>query len=205
METSEKGMGACSLTEEQRKMVEDNHGLIYVALKQYCTPREYEDFYGAMAEGLCKAVQTYDPNRGIKFSTYAMKCMWSIRFMIKRKECTQRRGAGVTTISLSDPIPDTDGCCVEDLLAGGSDFAHDYEQSTLIRKVLDRLAEKYKMQHKCGTVDKIHVIKRVCIDGASQDEVAKELGVCQATISRIVKRTKRDLMHMLKQEGIETW
>lgn len=69
MATNEKRMGACSLTKEQRKMVEDNCGLIYTALKRYCIPGEYEDFYGVMAEGLCNAVRTYNPNYGVRFST----------------------------------------------------------------------------------------------------------------------------------------
>lgn len=207
MTTNEKGMGACSLTEEQRKMVEDNCGLIYVALKQYCIPREYEDFYGVMAEGLCNAVRTYNPNRGVKFSTYAMKCMWGACFTEKRKGRTQRRGNDVTIVSLSDPVPGTDGCCIEDLVPDGSDFVHAYEQSTLIRKALDRLAHKYELQGKYDKVkvDRMHVFKRVCIEGAAQSELVEELGVTQGTISRIVRRVKQDLACMLKQEGVETW
>lgn len=205
MATNEKGMGACSLTEEQRKMVEDNHNLIYVALKQYSTPREYEDAYGVMAEGLCNAVRRYDPSRGVAFSTYAVKCMQMAWSMVKRKERTKRRGGDTTTISLSDPVPQTEGCCVEDLLPDGSDFVHDYEQSTLIQKVFDELEFKYRLQCRVGSVDKMYVFKRVCIEGAAQSELAEELGVAQGTISRIARRVKQDLACMLKQEGVETW
>lgn len=207
MTTNEKRMGACSLTEEQRKMAEDNCGLIYVALKQYCIPGEYEDFYGVMAEGLCNAVRTYDPNRGVKFSTYAMKCMWSACFMEKRKGRTQRSGNDVTIVSLSDPVPGTDGRCVEDLVPDGSDFARAYEQSILIRRALDRLVHKYELQDKYNNVkvDRMYVFKRVCIEGAAQSELAEELGVARGTIGRIARRVKQDLACMLKQEGVETW
>lgn len=207
MATNEKRMGACSLTKEQRKMAEDNRGLIYVALKQYCIPGEYEDFYGVMAEGLCNAVRTYDPNRGVKFSTYAMKCMWSACFMEKRKGRTQRSGNDITIVSLSDPVPGADGLCIEDLVPDGSDFVHACEQSTLIRKTLDRLARKYELQDKYNNVkvDRMYVFKRVCIEGAAQSELAEELGVAQGTISRIARRVKQDLACMLKQEGVETW
>lgn len=207
MTTNQKGIGACSLTKEQRKMVEDNYGLIYVALKQYCIPREYEDFYGVMAEGLCNAVRTYDLNRGVKFSTYAMKCMWGACFTEKRKGRTQRSGNDVAIVSLSDPVPGMDGLCIEDLVTDGSDFVHAYEQSTLIRRALDRLAHKYELQDKYHKVkvDRMYVFKRVCIEGAVQSELAEELGVAQATISRIARRVKQDLACMLKQEGVETW
>lgn len=207
MEINEKGMGACSLTGEQRKVAEDNYGLIYAALKKYCIPREYEDFYGVMAEGLCNAVRTYNPNRGVKFSTYAMKCMWSACFMEKRKRRTQRSGNDVAIVSLSDPVPGTDGRCIEDLVPDGSDFVCAYEQSTLIRKTLDRLARKYELQGKYNgvKVDRMYVFKRACIEGATQNELAEELGVAQGTVSRIARRVKQDLACMLKQEGVETW
>lgn len=207
MNTNGKGMGACRLTEEQRKMVEDNYGLIYTALKKCCLQYEYEDYYGVAAEGLCNAVRTYDPNRGVKFSTYAMKCMWGACFTEKRKGRTQRSGNDVTIVSLSDPVPGTDGCCIEDLVTDGSDFVHAYEQSTLIRKALDRLAHKYELQGKYDKVkvDRVYVFKRVCIEGAAQSELAEELGVAQGTISRIARRVKQDLACMLKQEGVETW
>lgn len=207
MTTNEKGTGACSLTEKQRKVAEDNCGLIYVALKRYCIPGEYEDFYGVMAEGLCNAVRTYDPNRGVKFSTYAMKCMWSACFMEKRKGRTRRSGNDVAIVSLSDPVPGTDGRCVEDLVPDGSDFVRAYEQSTLIRRALDRLVREYELQDKYNNVkvDRMYVFKRVCIEGAVQSELAEELGVAQGTISRIARRVKQDLACMLKQEGVETW
>ena len=207
MTTNEKRMGACSLTKEQRKTVEDNYGLIYVALKKYCIPCEYEDFYGVMAEGLCNAVRTYNPNRGVKFSTYAMKCMWSACFIEKRKGRTQRSGNDVTIVSLSDPVPGADGRCIEDLVSDGSDFVRAYEQSTLTRRALDRLVRKYELQDKYNNVkvDRMYVFKRVCIEGAAQSELAEELGVAQGTISRIARRVKQDLACMLKQEGVETW
>lgn len=65
--------------------------------------------------------------------------------MEKRKGRTQRSGNDVTIVSLSDPVPGTDGRCIEDLVPDGSDFVCAYEQSTLIRKTLDRLARKYEL------------------------------------------------------------
>lgn len=51
----------------------------------------------------------------------------------------------------------------------------------------------------------MYVFKRVCIEGATQNELAEELGVAQGTVSRIARRVKQDLACMLKQEGVETW
>ena len=59
------------MTDEQRKLVEDNHNLIYGFLnKKELT----DDYYDIVALGLCKAAMNYDESKG-RFSTLAFKCM----------------------------------------------------------------------------------------------------------------------------------
>ena len=60
------------LTEEQKKLVEENHNLIYGFLRM----KELEDdeYYDIVAYGLCKAAMKYDSTKG-KFSTFAYKYM----------------------------------------------------------------------------------------------------------------------------------
>ena len=60
------------LTEEQKKLVEDNHSLIYWFAKKYHVP--IEDYYDVLAQGLCMAAYHYDPSK-CSFSTYAYLCM----------------------------------------------------------------------------------------------------------------------------------
>ena len=56
------------LTDEQRKLVEDNHNLIY----SFAISRKIsiEEYYDLLAIGLCKAAYYYNPEKG-KFSTIA--------------------------------------------------------------------------------------------------------------------------------------
>lgn len=60
------------LTEEQKKLVEENHSLIYWFAKKYHIP--IEEYYGILAQGLCMAAYYYDPSK-CSFSTYAYLCM----------------------------------------------------------------------------------------------------------------------------------
>lgn len=60
------------LTDKQRKMVEDNHNLIYQFLSEKQLPED--EYYGAVAEALCKASMTYVGVNTL-FSTYAFKIM----------------------------------------------------------------------------------------------------------------------------------
>ena len=60
------------LTEEQKKLVEENHSLIYWFAKKYHVP--IEEYYDVLAQGLCMAAYHYDPSK-CSFSTYAYLCM----------------------------------------------------------------------------------------------------------------------------------
>lgn len=63
--------------EERNKLVEDNMGLAYSYAQRFCaTNMEYEDLAQEGMIGLMDAVERFDPNRGVKFSTYAV---WHIR------------------------------------------------------------------------------------------------------------------------------
>ena len=60
------------LTEGQKKLVEENHNLIYWFAKKYHVP--IEEYYDVLAQGLCMAAYHYDPSK-CSFSTYAYLCM----------------------------------------------------------------------------------------------------------------------------------
>ena len=62
------------MTEEQKRLAAENHGLIYSFLRKY--DYDQDEFYDLAAIGLCKAAMTYSKNR-YAFSTYAYKCMFN--------------------------------------------------------------------------------------------------------------------------------
>ena len=62
------------LTEEQKRMVEENHTLIYWYCHKYNL--DIEEYYGLFAIELCRAVQLYDPTKS-KISTYITQASWN--------------------------------------------------------------------------------------------------------------------------------
>lgn len=70
------------LTEEQKKLVEENHNLIYWFAKKYHVP--IEEYYDVLAQGLCMAAYHYDPSK-CSFSTYAYLCMNTVMHVEHRK------------------------------------------------------------------------------------------------------------------------
>ena len=70
------------LTEEQKKLVEENHNLIYWFAKKYHVP--IEEYYDVLAQGLCMAAYHYDSSK-CSFSTYAYLCMNTVMHVEHRK------------------------------------------------------------------------------------------------------------------------
>lgn len=68
------------LNTEQRKLVEDNHDLIYGFMVKY--KLDYTVWYDVCAIGLCKAGMAYDGST--RFSTLAYRCMFNEVSKVKR-------------------------------------------------------------------------------------------------------------------------
>ena len=81
------------LTDEQRKLVEENTRIVYFALR-----REFGDEFVCdednISEGfyaLCRAAMMFDPEKGYKFSSYAYKAVVNrIRYLANRRKCKSR-------------------------------------------------------------------------------------------------------------------
>lgn len=65
------------MTDEQRKLVEDNIELAYHFVYTYCNNYdiEFDDKIQLASFALCKAAISFDDHEGISFSTYAYKVM----------------------------------------------------------------------------------------------------------------------------------
>ena len=60
-------------TEESGRLAEENLGLVHLCANRFRGKGiEYDDLYGAGCIGLIKASKAFDPERGVKFSTYAV-------------------------------------------------------------------------------------------------------------------------------------
>ncbi len=60
-------------TEQSGKLAEENLGLVHLCANRFRGKGiEYDDLYGAGCIGLIKASKAFDPQRGVKFSTYAV-------------------------------------------------------------------------------------------------------------------------------------
>lgn len=164
-----------TLNDTQRKLVEDNHNLIYSYLHSHNLSLDaIEDWYGTAAIGLCKAALVYDENRGAKFSTLAYICMDREVKLIMRKSKRSVRA----TMSLDAELTSGDGgCYLTDLVADPYDFTSTIFINDAIRIATEGLSSRDK------TI--IHMIVDL---GMSQKKISDQFGISQAMVSRIYKK-----------------
>lgn len=80
------------LNDEQRKLVEQNHNLIYSAMRKFgIKEKDFDDYYGIAAIGLCKAAVDYDVTRTKSFSTYVYLCIQNEITLYNKWQFRQRR------------------------------------------------------------------------------------------------------------------
>ena len=162
------------MTEEQKKLVEDNHNLIYFMIHKYNL--DIEEYYDIFALSLYKAAINYDISKGYTFSTYALSAMKGDFLHNIRKGNAQRRSG--TCVSINEVVYDnnSDGSSItlEDTLSNGLD-AFDESITIDFTKLSDRLRR----------------ILWLSYSGYTQNEISNIIGVSQAQVSRDLQKAKR--------------
>lgn len=158
------------LNDIQRKLVEDNHNLIYSYLKKHnLSLNAVEDWYGTAAIGLCKAALYFDENRGRNFSTFAYLVMDNEVKQVIRKnyKCI------VDTCSLDSTTNDKEGY-LYDIIPDDRDFTTEIYLQDAIDIASKGMSDRDKL-----------IVKLIIEGGYSQAKIAAKLGLSQSHVSRI--------------------
>ena len=93
------------MTFDRDKEISDNLALVTYMIEKYWHKFD-EDLFQTGCMGLIKAVDSYDPNRGVKKSTYYGKCILNEIYMSNRKYAAIKNGKNIKHISLNNIIED---------------------------------------------------------------------------------------------------
>lgn len=157
------------LTEEQKKLVEENHNLIYWYCHKYNL--DIEEYYGLLAVELCRAVQLYDPTKS-KISSYIIKWFWHKHISWDKSKRASSRKANENTISLD------------------KDFGEDGEKATLSDFMTNGKSVEDEIVmiplSACGLNDKLMSVVNLRLENPNytQQEIADILGISQPTVMR---------------------
>lgn len=163
------------LTEEQKRLAEDNHNLIYGFLRR----RNYsiEEWYGVAAIGLCKAAAVFDPAKGYAFSTIAYVCMKRAIYGVKRDMRSQKRDGGAVISLDAEQLEDVS------LLGKTPDHVNYADEAIVQLELKEFLASVPRWERE--------VLQRSMV-GMTQVEIARAMGVSQPHIGRTLKKQKAE-------------
>ena len=183
--------------EARNRLVEHNLRLVaHIVKKYYAQTEEVDDLISIGTVGLIKGINTYNPEKGVKLSSYASRCIENEILMYFRGS---RKTAG--DVSLSDALDveeDGGGLSMMDVISQEDDMAErlgSEEISRILRDYVDteltkREAEIIRMRY--GLDGKLPVTQR---------QAAERCGISRSYVSRIEKHALEKLRAALGEDA----
>lgn len=184
------------LTDEQKKLVSDNLGLVHFVIHKLCPfcdldTYEYEDISAQGYLDLCKAAKTYDKNKNVKFVTYAYTCIkfgilnyfnrktgWAFHIR-KTSKIEHIPYSSLNMIVCEDDKNNRDHELCE--IVQDKDNIFDYAESYMCA------LEAFKKAHKKHG-EKIFELR---MQGYNQTEISNIIGISQTAVSRIIVKSNK--------------
>lgn len=176
------------LTDEQRKLVEDNLPLVTFAIKKYYPdfarmPIEYEDLKGYGYYALCIAAETFDTSKGFSFSTHACSAIRGYISHVLRKMRQDKRKIMLNKLSL-------DAFYVTQNGAGFRLMDVIPEKGSPVDEVVDKKIMLTKAFDKIRSMPDGNVILSILTKQVVRKEAEKLIGVSHQTVNNRLKRCK---------------
>ena len=189
---SELGKGNA---EARGKLIEHNLRLVaHIIKKYYGDTRNQEDLMSIGTIGLIKAVDSFKPDNGTRFATYASKCLQNEILMYFRSQKKLSQEVSINeTIDIDkdgNPLSYIDVICTDDTIADDIDL-----------KLKCRRAVRI-VQNELDPRERKIIVMRYGLDAEppkTQREIAKELGISRSYVSRIEKSALEKIRARLTQ------
>ncbi len=173
----------------KNELIEHNLRLVaHIIKKYYSNSVQQDDLISIGTIGLIKAVNTFDPDKGTRLATYAARCIENEILMQFR---AQKKSA--QDISVNEPI-DTDSegnpLTLMDIISTEDEIVEDIYKMTMLKKL------SKEIERIVDPREKAIIMMRYGLDGTkpmTQLEVSKKLNISRSYVSRIEKKTLRDL------------
>lgn len=160
----------------------------HICKKYYAGTAAQDDLISIGTIGLIKAVDTFDPDKGKRFSSYASRCIENEL----RMELRRVRKAGVQ-VSLQEPLEAGGQLTLADTLPDDAEMEADCEQradAARLRGLVDALPPRertvMRMRYGFGGGPR------------TQQQTAQALGISRSYVSRIEKHALKHLQEQWK-------
>lgn len=189
------------LTEEEKNQIaEENYSLVFYVVKMFQNSRiPYDELASIAIVGYAKALNAFDKDRGVKFSTYSINCIRNeILFFLRKEKGHMNNNVSMNLVlsmdkngnnlSLEDTVSEQDGdktSLEEDVLVA--------DDVKFLRYALEHLnpKEQYIITYRYG-LDR-GIIK-------TQKDIANHIGMSQANVSKMEKNILDKVKKILKDK-----
>ncbi len=175
-------------------LIERNLRLVaHIAKKYSVSPTEADDIISVGTMGLIKAVDSFRPECGTRFATYAVRCLQNEILMYFRAQKKHLSDTSLNDILDTDkdgnPLTYMDVLCIDDDIADRIDIKIKAEQiMDLIEKTLNKREKQIIfMRYALGFSKPM-----------TQREIAKKLGISRSYVSRIENSAIQKLRDRMK-------
>lgn len=171
----------------ENELVEKNMGLVYYIARSFQKSTtggiEYDDLVQEGMVGLVKAARTFDESRGFLFSTYAGNCIQKEILAYMKRQRKHKR-----SISINQDIrgTDGDGAPMEEILG----YSQKEYENVWKRDLLERCIRSLNQSQR-------EIVLLYYGKGLKQKEIAKQLGISQGQVCRIIKRCLEKMRKIL--------
>ena len=167
--------------------IKENMGLVYKVINEQYYDKKYEFTKEDMVQtgllALYRAIQTFDENKNIKFSTFAMTVIKNDLLKFATRDYEKYSGViNDTETSLNSTVGNDDDMSMEDRLGIEEDFSG-LEETELLNYIKERKSEK--------------VVKMVELlaEGYTYQEVGDKLGCSKQYVNSTMKKLADELSH----------
>jgi len=169
--------------EAKQALMKHNLRLVVRIAKRYETPYiDIEDLISTGTIGLVKAINTYEPAKNSKLSSYASRCIENEIMMFVRKE---KRNMGISFEDTLNTDKNGNNQLLSDILGTDENIVTKPMEDDIDKQLLSKAIEALTKR------EQEILIMRFGLDGNkehTQKEVADMMGITQSYISRLEKR-----------------
>ena len=175
--------------EARNKLVEHNLRLVaHIIKKYYGVQSEQDDLVSIGTIGLIKAINTFKPDKNIRLSSYASRCIENEILMHFRS--VKKSAQDVSLNETIDTDKDGNPLTLMDIMAVDDTILDDLDRKLNSRKLGQFIREELSGREK--TV----ILLRYGLGGTeplTQKEIAKQLGISRSYVSRIETKALKKL------------
>lgn len=162
----------------KEQVILNNAGIVGIVLKSLNLDLFDEDLFQIGMVGLVKTVNTFDPDKGVKFTAYATPIIRNEILTILRK----KRIISAFSLDETRDLGNGESVNFSEMVADKRDYEDESISMFSIKNIFSNLSNKeYQILH-------LYVNR-----GMTQNEISREIGLSQPYISRILTKIQKKL------------